>query len=94
MSEEQHNSAKKRWGHVKAEVKIGMLGKAMQHKKKIAAAVTLKIVIIVVIVVVREPLSLPLSIAVIVAVVVINFSGLVVILVSIIAGFRGVSCLR
>ena len=52
MSEEQHKSAKKRWGHVKAEVKLGMFGKAMQHKKKIAAAVTVKIIIIVVIVVI------------------------------------------
>ena len=45
MSEEQHKSAKKRWGLVKAEVKVGMFGKAMQHKKKIAAAITVKIII-------------------------------------------------
>ena len=41
--------AKKNWGKVKAAVKVGTYHKMAKHKKKIAAAVTLKIIIIVVI---------------------------------------------
>ena len=52
MTEEQHKRAKHHWSHVRAEVKLGIIGKAMKNKKKIAAALTVKIVIIVVIVIV------------------------------------------
>ena len=52
MTEEQHKRAKHHWSHVRAEVKVGIIGKAMKNKKKIAAALTVKIVIIVVIVIV------------------------------------------
>ena len=34
MTEEQHKRAKHHWSHVRAEVKLGIIGKAMKNKKE------------------------------------------------------------